>query len=142
MEKSILGCAAAIVCVLTLSAPALPQDPPTKSALSPQVVEIAADKYEFTPAEVHVRKGTFVRLKVKSVDKAHGLKLNAYPEGASQTGPPGLHFEQSPDTGKVKKDETGDLIFLAEKPGVYEFKCSVVCGFGHGRMKGKLIVDE
>ncbi len=142
MKKSILGCAAAVVCVLTLSAPALPQDPAAKSAVSPQVVEITADKYEFAPSEVHVRKGTFVRLQVKSVDKAHGLKLSAYPEGASPTGAPGLRFEQSPDTGKVKKDETGDLIFLAEKPGVYEFKCSVVCGFGHGRMKGKLIVDE
>ena len=142
MKKSILTCAAAIFFLFTVSVPALPQDPATKTAVSPQVVEITADNYEFTPAEVHVKKGTRVQLKVKSVDKTHGLKLDPYPEGALPTGDPGLRFEQSPDTGKIKKSETGGLIFVAEKPGVYEFKCSVVCGFGHGRMKGKLIVDE
>lgn len=133
---------AALLCLLTVSAWATPQDAGTKSAVPPQVVEITADKYEFASAEVHVKKGTFVRLKMTSVDKAHGLKLDAYPEGAPQTGDPGLRFEQSPDTGKIKKSESGEITFLAEKPGVYEFKCSVVCGFGHGRMKGKLIVDE
>ena len=141
MKKSLLAGAAAILCWLNLSAMPSPQNPPSEAAVSPQVFEITADKYEFTPAEVHVKQGTLVRLKVKSVDKAHGLKLSEYPEGAPPTGAPGLRFEQTSETGKIKKSETGDITFLADKPGVYEFKCSVVCGFGHGRMKGKLIVE-
>lgn len=140
MKKSLLSFAAAALCLLMFSGTAPPQN--STLAVSPQVVEVTADKYEFAPAEIHVKKGTLVELKVKSVDKAHGLKLSAYPEGAPENAAPGLHFEPSADTGKIKKSETRELTFLAEKSGVYEFKCSVVCGFGHGRMKGKLIVDE
>jgi heme/copper-type cytochrome/quinol oxidase subunit 2 len=33
------------------------------------------------------------------------------------------------------------LDFIAQVPGTYDFKCAKFCGFGHDRMKGKLVVE-
>lgn len=107
-----------------------------------RVIDVSADHYAFTPAEIHVKKGTHVQIKVHSVDKSHGLRIDPYAEGADKKGAPGLRFAAKPESGKVKKGEEGSLEFVAEQTGTYEFKCSVQCGFGHGRMKGKLIVEE
>jgi len=32
--------------------------------------------------------------------------------------------------------------FVAVEAGTYEIRCAKLCGMGHGRMKGKLIVEE
>ncbi len=48
-------------------------------AAAVKVIEISAKKYEFTPAEVRVKKGERVQLKVHSVDTTHGAKLILYP---------------------------------------------------------------
>jgi heme/copper-type cytochrome/quinol oxidase subunit 2 len=45
------------------------------------------------------------------------------------------------DAWKLNKGEETTIAFVAKTPGTYDFKCTVVCGFGHGRMKGQLIVD-
>jgi hypothetical protein len=50
-------------------------------------------KYEVSPTEIRVPKGTRVELKVHSVDETHDEKLDVYPEGAKQKGTPGLIFE-------------------------------------------------
>lgn len=109
---------------------------------SPQVIEISAKKYEFTPGEIHVRKGAKVELKVHSEDETHGIKLNDRPEGADETSAPGLLFEKPDQNGKVKKHVDQIIDFTAQEAGTYDFKCAKICGFGHGGMKGKLIVDE
>jgi heme/copper-type cytochrome/quinol oxidase subunit 2 len=111
-------------------------------AESPQVIEVSAKKYEFSPHEVHVKKGTRVQLKLRTDDSAHGLKLNLYPEGTSKEGNPGLLFEHPQDNAKVKKGQERIIEFVAVRAGTYDFKCSVQCGSGHGRMIGKLIVEE
>lgn len=43
---------------------------------------------------------------------------------------------------KVEKGESGTLDFVAVRPGTYSFECAKFCGFGHGGMKGKLIVTD
>jgi len=111
-------------------------------ATTTQVIQVTGDKYAFTPSEIHVRKGTRVEFTLHCVDKEHGVKFDVYPEGAKKKGPPRLQFEGKPETGKVGKGKDGSVTFVAVEPGTYEFKCSVFCGFGHGRMKGKLIVEE
>jgi cytochrome c oxidase subunit 2 len=106
-----------------------------------KVIELSAKKYEFSQTEIRVPKGTRVELKVHSVDDTHGVKLDVYPEGAKQKGVPGLVFEHPDDNGKVKKGEDQVLDFVAQQPGTYDFKCAKFCGFGHDKMKGKLIVE-
>jgi cytochrome c oxidase subunit II len=114
---------------------------PSDAPLSIQVVEVTANKYTFTPSEIHLRKGSQVQFTLHCVDKEHGVKFNIYPEGSKTKGAPGLQFNGKLETGKVKKGDDATLNFLAVQPGTYDFKCSVFCGLGHHRMKGKLIVE-
>jgi cytochrome c oxidase subunit II len=107
----------------------------------PQVIEVSANKYEFTPAEIHVKQGAKVELKVHSTDETHGIELDLYPEGAKDKKTPGLVFSTPSTNGKVAKGEDQVLDFVGQLPGTYNFKCAKMCGMGHGRMKGKLIVD-
>jgi cytochrome c oxidase subunit II len=106
-----------------------------------KVIELSAKKYEFSPSEIRVPKGTRVELKVHSVDEPHGVKLDVYPEGAKDKSTPGLVFDHPDENGKVTKGTDQVLDFLARAPGTYDFKCAKFCGFGHDRMKGKLIVE-
>jgi len=114
---------------------------PGSETVPPQVIEISAKKYEFTPSEFHVPKGSHVELRVHSEDATHGVKLDPYPEGATDKGAPGLVFQQPDENGKVKKGVDQVVDFVAQEPGTYDFKCAKFCGFGHDKMKGKLIVD-
>jgi heme/copper-type cytochrome/quinol oxidase subunit 2 len=50
-------------------------------------------------------------------------------------------FDQPDQNGKVTKGVDQILDFTAETPGSYDFKCAKICGMGHGRMKGSLVVD-
>ncbi len=107
----------------------------------PRMVEVNARKYEFMPSEIHVKQGEKIELKVHSLDVTHGIKLDLYPEGAKSKGTPGLAFDQPDENGNVQKGVDQLLDFTAREPGTYDFKCARICGMGHGRMKGKLIVD-
>ena len=107
-----------------------------------QFIEVTPKKYEFSPNEIRVKQGTRVRLKVDSIDEDHGMKLNLYPEGSKDKPTPGLVFDSPQDNGKVEKGKDQILEFVAQRAGTYEFKCAVFCGIHHGRMKGKLIVEE
>jgi cytochrome c oxidase subunit 2 len=117
-------------------APAKPQ------ADEPQAIAVTAKKYEFAPPEIHVRKGARVRLKVRALDRTHGMEFKLYPDGGEKSGPPGLRFAAAQQNWKLEKDREREIEFVAERAGTYSFKCSVFCGFGHGGMKGKLIVEE
>jgi len=115
------------------------------AADSPHVIEVTAKAYEFTPNEIHVKKGERVQIKLRTVDRAHGLNLNLYPEGASDDGNPGLLFEHPQDNAKVEKGKDRVIEFVAARAGTYDFKCSVQCsmfGHGHDKMTGRLIVEE
>jgi cytochrome c oxidase subunit II len=104
------------------------------------VIEVSAKKYEFSPAEIHVKQGEKVELKVHSVDETHGVKLNLYPDGKDKKDI-GLVFDAVTENGKVTKGTDQVLDFVAKEPGTYEFVCAKFCGFGHDKMKGKLIVE-
>jgi cytochrome c oxidase subunit II len=119
---------------------AFAQNPESQSN-EPQRITIAARKYDFSPGEIHVHKGAKVELKVHSEDETHGVKLSLYPEGTKESGVPGLLFDHPEQNGKVEKGVDQVLDFVAQQPGVYDFKCAKVCGFGHNRMKGKLVVE-
>lgn len=121
---------------------AAPRHQDSAAAPAVQVIEMSGNKYAFDPAEIHIKKGTRVQLKLHSVDKEHGIKIDPFAEGAKKDGPPGLRFDGKNDTGKVVKGADGTLEFVAEQAGTYRFECSIFCGLGHGRMKGKITVDE
>jgi cytochrome c oxidase subunit 2 len=120
---------------------AAPAQGPASQTQTPQIIEVSAKMYEFTPSEIRVKQGTRVELKVHSEDETHGIKISVYAEGAKDKKKPGLLFDHPDDNGKVTKDVDQILDFVAQDPGTYEFKCAKVCGMGHGRMKGTLVVE-
>jgi heme/copper-type cytochrome/quinol oxidase subunit 2 len=118
------------------------QENATGDQAEAKVFELTAKKYEYSPGEIHVKKGTRVQLKIRALDRTHGFKISPYPEGAAKNGQPGLRFAGQQDNWKIEKDQERVIEFVAQRAGTYAFKCSVFCGLGHGGMKGKLVVKE
>ncbi len=88
-------------------------------------IKMTAKNYDFDPAEITVKKGDTVRLIITATDRKHGIKIEGY------------DIDQVLNVGDPTIVE-----FTADKAGTFEFKCSVYCGMGHRKMKGKLIVQE
>ncbi len=87
-------------------------------------IKMTAKKYEFNPEEIRVKQGERVRLLITATDRTHGFEIK--------------------DLGiKVRLEEGKEtpVEFVAEKSGEFQFNCSVRCGWRHGSMKGKLIVE-
>ena len=86
-------------------------------------ISIIAKRFEFEPSTIEVNQGETVRLTVKSIDVKHGFAISEY-----------SIYETLPPNKEVK------IEFVADKVGEFTYYCSVPCGYGHGRMRGKLIV--
>lgn len=93
-------------------------------AASPRVIRIVAKKFDFTPGEIHVRKGEHVVLELVSTDRKHGFKL------------PELGIRTDVVPGTPTRIE-----ITPQKPGRYTFACDIFCGEGHEDMNGTLVVD-
>ena len=87
-------------------------------------IKLTAKKYEFTPDIIRVKKGERVRLVITALDRAHGFKIEAF------------KVDQ-----KLPKGEAVTIQFTADQSGTFPFQCSEVCGLGHKKMKGELIVE-
>lgn len=104
---------------------------------------MTAKKYEFSPSPVHVKAGARVQLKITAIDRVHGFKIGAFPDGTEASMDPGLVFTPSQGSSgwKLMKGQETTIEFVAKISGRSEFRCSVECGIHHGRMKGELVVD-
>ncbi|MFQ5663127.1 MAG: cupredoxin domain-containing protein [Terriglobia bacterium] len=98
------------------------QEPPAEFAV--HEIRMTAKKYKFTPKEIRVKQGERVRLVLTALDRKHGFQIK----------------ELGVKTVLEKGQETV-VEFVAERAGKFKFKCWVRCGWGHFRMKGKLIVE-
>jgi cytochrome c oxidase subunit II len=109
---------------------------------SVQVIEVTAKKYEYSPSPIRVKLGVKVQLKITSLDRTHGFKINLYPDGADAKGEPGLLFSTADDCFKIETGTPTVVEFVAHTPGTYSFHCCNRCGLGHGGMKGQLVVEQ
>ena len=117
---SILALIAVVMC---LAGTALTAGQATPSDV--HEITMTAKNYEFDPGVITVKKGEKVRLIITATDRDHGIKIEGY------------DINQ-----ELKKGDPTTVEFTAEKAGTFEFKCSVYCGMGHRKMKGKLVVEE
>ena len=101
----------------------IPADLDTAS-VAKKTITMKARRFSFEPEEIHVNKGTLVRLEITSEDTDHGFKLGEF--GIDELLPEG---------------ETTIIEFYAPEQGEYSFSCSHFCGLGHLWMGGKIIVE-
>jgi cytochrome c oxidase subunit 2 len=90
-----------------------------------KVIKLTAKKFEYSPAEITVKKGEPVVIEVSSEDVKHGFTL--------------------PDFGirtDIKPGSVNRISFTPDKAGHFAFACDVFCGGGHEDMSGTLIVTE
>lgn len=110
-----------------------PSEEPVEEATEPEEPEPAAPvvktfsmtakQWEFTPSTITVNKGDQVVLSITSTDVKHGFAIPAF----------GVNVDLNPN-------QTTTVRFTADQAGTHKFRCSVLCGSGHGGMTGTLIV--
>ncbi|HLF79955.1 MAG TPA: cupredoxin domain-containing protein [Dehalococcoidia bacterium] len=109
------------------------------------VIQIKADDYKFLPNEVSIPAGQTVTIKLKNVTKqAHDLEVQrlqvemmggheaAQGHAGAMPGTLALHTE---------KGKTVSATFKADRPGTYEFWCTI-SGHKEQGMVGKLVVTS
>lgn len=98
------------------------------------VVNVVARQFDFefyyppnyidsTTKTLYVQENKVVGLKVTSIDVIHAFNV--------------LELGVMIDAVPGKENE---FWFLAESPGEYKFQCRELCGVGHGRMNGTVVV--
>jgi cytochrome c oxidase subunit 2 len=109
--------ARAAICLLVLASGAA-------AGAEPRVVEITARRFEFSPAEVVLRKDEAVTLRLRSLDVTHGFFQR------------GLGIDLEIEPGKVT-----EVTITPRSAGRYVTICDHFCGSGHGNMKMSFVVQ-
>ena len=118
-------CIIAMMLSVALALPAIsPQEKPS-SDLPVAEIQVTARKYKFTPNVITVKKGQLVRLIITAEDRDHGIRLKDF------------DLNQ-----RLVKGAPTIVEFTPRETGTFVFKCSEWCGWRHGKMKGKLVVEE
>jgi heme/copper-type cytochrome/quinol oxidase subunit 2 len=97
---------------------------PFASAVPTQrTIRIEASTFQYIPGELQVNPGDQVTIELVSTDVVHGLSLDGY------------NFNLTAEPGQTVKGT-----FIANKTGVFRFRCSIPCGNLHPFMIGELKV--
>jgi cytochrome c oxidase subunit 2 len=107
----------------------------------PRIISVTAKDFDFEPAVIHMKVDERVELDVTSSDKTHGIRISTFPDGARVNTAPGLSFANGEDCWKLKKGEMVEIGIVPTEPGTYTFTCCKLCGSGHKKMRGQIIVD-
>lgn len=89
-------------------------------------VTIVAERFNYMPSRVKVKRGQTIEFILSSEDTHHGFLIREL--GVDVLIPP------------LGKGEARVLVRF-EKPGRYVFECSRPCGAGHNAMRGQIIVE-
>lgn len=104
---------------------AAPSAPASSLSSSPARIEIAARRYAFSPNRITVAAGRPVTLVFTSLDVTHGLKIAGL----------GLNVA-------IHKGKTTEVTLTPRQAGRYMGRCDHFCGFGHGRMRFEVDVED
>ena len=107
----------AVACVAPLRI-AGAQDPP-------QVIEISAKRFGFTPNRVTLKKGETVTLRLSSEDVTHGFFVRP------------LKIDQ-----EVVPGQSAEVTITPQAAGDYTVICHHFCGVNHGNMRMVITVTE
>jgi heme/copper-type cytochrome/quinol oxidase subunit 2 len=96
----------------------------SKPPVAARIIPVAMKKYSIAPAEIHIKQGETVEFHVSATDVQHGFDV------------PELGIKQS-----VQPSHPAIFSFTADRKGEFEIKCGILCGAGHDRMRGKMVVQ-
>ncbi len=82
-----------------------------------RTIEIHARRYAFNPADITIKKGETVRLKLVADDVTHSLLIK------------GLGVDQT-----VTKAHPVEISLTPKQDGDFQGQCGHFCGSGHGKM--------
>jgi cytochrome c oxidase subunit 2 len=124
-SKPVPKTAAALLIILGLSVSmtGCGKRTPTYSGPPDTVRQIVMKRWEIDPARLEVPQGARVELVVTSTDVEHGIAV------------PGLGINEP-----VQPEHPAVIRFLAQTPGAYPMRCSVLCGRGHNKMVGEIVI--
>jgi heme/copper-type cytochrome/quinol oxidase subunit 2 len=91
-----------------------------------QIVEIAAERFSFTPSQIRVKAGTRLEIRLRSDDTVHGFHI----------------IGTDVDVEVPKRGRGAVTVAFQPKAGRYTFECSKLCGAGHSFMRGVIIASE
>ena len=89
-----------------------------------RVIGVEAKRFQFTPAELTVKVGQPVTLRLTSVDVTHGFYQKEL----------GIDAEIAPG-------RTTEVTFTPARTGRFLIICDHFCGSGHGNMKMTFVVE-
>lgn len=93
-----------------------------------RTIYIKAYQFYFEPTTIIVNEGEKIRLIVSAEDIPHGFEIE------------GFNIEGYDIDTVIRKGVPLTLEFTANEKGVWEFICSIYCGFGHSTMKGIFVI--
>jgi len=99
---------------------------PAQAPGQPQIMDVTAERFAFTPSEFRVKAGTPVEIRLRSDDTNHGFRILDTDVNV-----------RIPKRGKGFVTVT----FQPPRAGRYVFECSKLCGAGHSFMRGTVIVE-
>src|SRR5260370_21112189 len=112
----------------------------SQAAQEVQVVEMTAKKYEYSPSPLRVKRGAKVQLRITTLDKTHGFKINLSPDGSDKKSDSGLIFGSNNDhCFKLEKGLPTVVEFVARTPGTYSFHCCNRCRIAHCGSNGQIV---
>ncbi len=105
-------------------------DIPASGTLKDGVREIYIKAYQFyfEPELIVVNKGERIRLIISAEDVPHGFEIEGFTI-------PGYDIETV-----IRKGIPLTIEFTADEKGVWEFICTIYCGYGHSTMKGTFVI--
>jgi len=104
---------------------ALPAEALAQAGQETRVIEIAAERFTFTPSEIRVKAGTRLEIRLESDDTAHGFHI----------------VGTDVDIELPKRGRGAVSVTFQPQAGRYTFECSRVCGAGHEFMRGVIIAE-
>ena len=90
-----------------------------------RTIEIHAHRYAFSPADITIKKGETVRLRLVSDDVVHSLLIK------------GLSVDQT-----ITKGRPAEVTLTGKQAGDFQGQCGHFCGSGHGKMLFTVHVTE
>jgi cytochrome c oxidase subunit II len=90
-----------------------------------RVIKISAERYEYSPGTVTLKKGEAVILELTSEDRLHGF-----------------HIKELGVRADVLPGQPVRVRVVPDKIGSFPFSCDLFCGSGHGDMNGVITVTN